>query len=275
MSENASTENQTEQEGKEKPNHIAGCFIFLFILATVLFLAIFSWWQYRDYKEAIIQISEETQSKTELSSTSDEAKVTALTKKISDFSDKIRNREQASMELDKDELNLAIAHYDKLDNLQSTLFVKEITDTQIITDIAFEVRAGFDGQRFLNGEMKLRPVIAKGSIFPIADEITPDTGSKMPPKMTREFPTLLFTSYRNDKEIEDVFHKLSTVELKGGKMIITSDPDKIDPDAIPEDVSMEESRGLQLFLLLTFIFVSTLAFVFWFKKFKAKQIAKD
>ncbi len=271
MSENVSTENET----KEKPNHIAGCFIFLFILATVLFLAIFSWWQYGDYKEAIIQISEKTQSKTELSSTSDESKITALTKKFSDFSENVRNNDQTSMELDKDEMNLAIAHFSKLATLKSSFFVKEITDTHIITDIAFEVRAGFDGQRFLNGEMKLRPVIAKGSIFPIADEITPDTGSLMPPKMTKEFPTFLFTSYRNDKELQDVFHHLSTVELKDGKMIITSDPDTIDPDAIPENVSMEEERGLQLFFLLTFIFVSTLAFVFWFRKFKARQKLKD
>lgn len=267
MSETVSTEN----EAKQKNNHVAGCFIFLFILSTVLFLAIFSWWQYGDYKKAIIQISEETQSKTELASTSDQSQLDALTTKISEFSTKVRAKEAAQMELDKDDMNLAIAHYPKLETLRSTLFVKEITDSHIVTDIAFEVRAGFDGQRFLNAEMKLRPVIAKGSIFPIADEITPDTGSAMPPKMTKEFPTLLFTSYRNDKELEDVFHHISTVELKDGKMLITSDPQTIDPDAIPEDVSMEEGRALQLFGLLAFIFITTLAFVFWYKKFKTKN----
>ncbi len=250
-----------------KPNHIAGCFIFLTILCTVLFLAGFTWWSYHDYKSAIIQISQKEKTPTPIAQGNAE-KFAALDRKIGAFSRRVIDKKPATISLSKEELNLAIANYDKLNTLKGALYVTDISDKFINTQIAFEVRAGFEGTRYLNGTMKLRPVIAKGSIFPIAEEIKPATGSAMPEKMTKSFPTFLFTTYRNDESIANVFQHLSSVKLENGKMIIGSDPEKVDPEAIPDDVTMETSRGLLFFGLLVFIFATTLAFMLWYRKHK-------
>lgn len=258
----------TNIEATGKPTPAAGCTIFLVILGMVAFLSIFATYQYFQYKDAIVSISDETQKKLPLASTEDKEQVEKLVQKLDTFSANVRKGEKTEVSFNVNELNLAIAHYPKLESFHNEMHIREINDDVIVADIAFKVRAGFDGIRYLNGTMKMDPVIAKGSIFPIVTEISPDNGHPVPEKFTREFPTFLFNAYRMDKEMEDVFHKLSKVELKDGKMIIISDPSIKQPDELPEDVSGETNRAFWLFGLLVFMFVTTVAFLLWVKKRK-------
>jgi len=81
----------------------------------------------------------------------------------------------------------------------------------------------------------------------------------------------MFVEYRNDEEIQDVFHKLTKVELKNNTLHITSDPKSTETAIIDMDVSEETNIGFQLFGLLTFIFITTVGFAVWFGKWKKKQ----
>ena len=258
-------------EATGKPTPIAGCMIFCVLLGMATFIAVFSTYQYKEYKAEIINISQLEQKKTAVASLDDKTKVDAFDQKMKAFEKAVKAGEKSTLNLKAEELNLAIALFPKLESFEGEMYIREITEKAIIADISFPVRAGFDGDRYLNGSMTMKPVIAMGSVFPVVSEISPDTGNPVPPKMTREFPTLLFTEYRNDEELSEVFHKLSKVTLSNGMISILSDPAIEQPDALPDDVEYEANRAIYVFGLLIFMFISTIAFILWYKKFRQQQ----
>jgi len=266
------SDSESPLETPEKnSNHIAGCSIFLVILAMVIFLVSVSVYSYFDHKKAFIAFSQENITETEIAPTSDPTSTNALTEKFSNFSALVKDKKLASMTLSPQEINLAIAHFDKLAEFKKKLYVTGINNKHIEARASFPITAGFDGQRHFNGKLMLEPVIAQGSIFPIVSEAIADTGNPVPPKVLQAIPVLMFAGYRNDESIQDVFHKLTNVELKNGALHITSDPASTATPIIEMDVEEEASVGFQLFLLLTFIFITTVAFIVWYSKFKKKQ----
>jgi len=266
------TAQETEEESTQNnSNHIAGCGIFLVILAMVVFLVSVSVYSYFDHKNAFVKFSEVSITPTELATTSDASAVSALSKKFSNFGSLVKDKKQATMDLTADEINLAIAHFEKLAEFKNTLYVTAITDKHIEARSSFPINAGFDGVRHFNGKLMLKPVIAQGSIFPIVDKAEADTGEGVPEKVLQAIPVLMFAGYRNDESIQNVFHKLTRVELSNGILHITSNPTSTATPIIELDVAEETTVGFQLFGLLTFIFVTTIAFALWFSKYRKKQ----
>lgn len=260
-----------EESTQNNSNHIAGCGIFLVILAMVVFLVSVSVYSYFDHKNAFVKFSEVSITPTELATTSDASAVSALSKKFSNFGSLVKDKKQATMDLTADEINLAIAHFEKLAEFKNTLYVTAITDKHIEARSSFPINAGFDGVRHFNGKLMLKPVIAQGSIFPIVDKAEADTGEGVPEKVLQAIPVLMFAGYRNDESIQNVFHKLTRVELSNGILHITSNPTSTATPIIELDVAEETTVGFQLFGLLTFIFVTTIAFALWFSKYRKKQ----
>ena len=257
-------------EATGKPTPIAGCIIFLVILGMVVFLACIGWYSYHENKDAIISISELEKDVPALASTEYTSATDALDAKVDIFSDAVKSGKRAEITFTVDEMNLAIAHYPKLKGFRETLSVSQITDKSIISDICFTVRAGFDGLRYVNATMTVEPMIAMGSVFPIVSEITPDNGNPVPEKYTKELPTFLFSEYRKDEALADVYNKLSKVTLSDGKITILSDPKMPIEGAIPENVDSERDRAFALFGLLVFMLVTTVAFLLWVRKRKQK-----
>ncbi|MGJ8656571.1 MAG: hypothetical protein ACSHX6_08965 [Akkermansiaceae bacterium] len=270
MSETTTNTENIEENTKENSNHIAGCGIFSIILAMVVFLASVTIYSYFNHKEAFVAFSQETSVPTEIATTTDSS-TTAIDQKFSTFAELVKNQKHATMQLTVDEINTAIAHFDKLSELKNTLFVTQITDTHVLARASFPINAGFDGTRHFNGLLKFQPVIAQGSLFPIVEEAISDTDAQVPPKVLQAIPVLMFVNYRNDETIKDVFHKLTKVELKDNILHISSDPGSTATAIIDMDVTEETNVGFQLFALLTFIFITTIAFVLWYSKFKKKQ----
>ncbi|MFC5049411.1 hypothetical protein ACFPK9_02090 [Rubritalea spongiae] len=260
-------------EATGKPTPIAGCIIFIVILGMVFFLAGIGWYSYRENKAAIISISELEKDAPVLASTADTAATTALDNKIDTFSNAVRAGKRTEVTFNVEEMNLAIARYPKLKAFRDTLSVTEITKTSIISDISFPVRAGFDGIRYVNATMTVDPIIAMGSVFPIVTDITPDNGNPVPEKYTKELPTFLFSEYRKDEELAEVFNKLSKVTLTNGSITILSDPKMPIEGAIPENVDSETDRAFALFGLMVFMLVTTVIFLLWVKK--RKQTAAE
>lgn len=255
-------------EATGKPTPIAGCIIFLVIFGMVVFLAGIGWYTYGENKAAIISISELEKDIPALVSTEDSSATAALDLKMGTFEKAVKAGELAEISFTAEEMNLAIAHYPKLKGFRDTLSVTEITDEAIVSDICFTVRAGFDGLRYVNATMVIDPMIAMGSVFPVVSEITPDNGNPVPAKYTKELPTFLFSEYRNDEELADVFHKLSKVTLADGKMTIVSDPAVPIEGELPEDMEFEQNRAFSVFGLLIFMLVTTVAFLLWVRKRK-------
>lgn len=276
----ASTEAEVENDPKNS-NHIAGCGIFLVILAMVVFLVSVSVYSYFDYKNAVISITEEDAKTTQVADISDAGTTSSLEKKFRDFSSLVIDQKFATLELSIDEINLAITHFEKLKAFSGHLYVTELIPSnelkqgRIVTRASLKMQPGFDDPRYMNGFIKFRPEIAAGSIFPIIEEAKPDTGNPVPPKMMQALSTLMFTEYRNDESIQNVFHKLTKVELIDGKLHITSNPASTATPIIEMDVEEQTNVGFQLFALLTFIFVTTIAFALWFSSYRKKQRAAE
>lgn len=267
-------------EPKEARNHIAGCAIFIVILLTVIFVISIATYTYFDYKKAVVSITEENKTDTPIANNLDTTSTAALDKKFGDFCGLVKDKQPATLELSIDDINLAIAHFPKLKEFKTSLFVTELIPSPdnkkdlIVTRASFKMRPGFNPDRHMNGVVKFRPEITEGSIFPIIEEALPDTANPVPEKVKQALSTLMFTEYRNDEEIKDVFHKLTTVKVIDGKLVITSDPNNQAVAIIDQTVTEEhKNQAVQLIALLCFIFVTTILFAIWYRKFRRKQKA--
>ena len=278
MSETENTAVEEQDEVKSAPNHIAGCSIFIVILLTVIFVISMTFWTYFDYKKAVISITQADEVSTQIANAEDKIATTELERKFGDFSTLVKDKKPAIMELSIDEINLAIAHFEKLKVFSSDLFVTELITSKehkhdlIVTRASLKMRPGFDDDRYMNGVIKFRPEIAEGSIFPIIEEAEPDTGNPVPEKMMQALSTLMFTEYRNDESIKDVFHRINTAQVVNNKLIITSDPTDQTVAIIDREVTEDREKEVyQLIAIFSFIFASTIGFAIWYRKFRRKQ----
>ncbi len=274
--ENIATEEQ--DEAKTAPNHIAGCSIFIVILLTVIFVISMTFWTYFDYKKAVVSITQADEINTQVANIEDTSLTTALEEKFAKFSALVIDKKPAQMELSIDEINLAITHFEKLKVFSGDLFVTELITSNkhehdlIVTRASLKMRPGFDADRYMNGVIKFRPEVAEGSIFPIIEEAEPDTGNPVPKKMMRALSTLMFTEYRNDESIKDVFHKINTAHVIDNKLVITSDPENITVAIIDREITDDrENEVYQLIGIFSFIFITTIAFAIWYRSFRKKQ----
>ncbi len=266
-----------------KFNPIAGCSIFVVIILMISFLTIMFVWQGNEHEDAIHAITEETEKPTTIASEEAQGPPEELKEKLTAFSTSVRAKKLTKLSLDADELNLFIAQHERLESLRGRLYITEITDEVIHADICFPVRADAsfgafvkslfsdesEGKmRYLNGTMTMEPEIVQGSIFPRILTITPNNKHAVPKKYIREFPTFLFSEYRNDESIADVLHEMDDVQLVAGTLSITSDPKQSSKDT---DVSQEAYddkliSAVALFGLFVFIFVTSILFMRWAKK---------
>lgn len=277
LDNSANNDSASDSETKNS-NHIAGCSIFIVILLTVIFIISICFYTYFDYKKAIVNITEETQNETLIADTSNEALNKALVQKFQDFSTLVMDKQPASLTLSIQEINLAITQFEKLHAFKGKLYVTELEaspnheNDRIITRASLPMSPGFDDERYMNGTLEFRPEIAEGSIFPIIEEASPDTGSPVPPKMMQALSTLMFTEYRNDESIKDVFHRITTAQVIDNQLVITSDPANQTVAIIDRTITDERKKSVKyLIFLFIFIFSTSIAFALWYKKFKRKQ----
>jgi len=251
LDNSANNDSASDSETKNS-NHIAGCSIFIVILLTVIFIISICFYTYFDYKKAIVNITEETQNETLIADTSNEALNKALVQKFQDFSTLVIDKQPASLTLSIQEINLAITQFEKLHAFKGKLYVTELEaspnheNDRIITRASLPMSPGFDD--------------------------SPDTGSPVPPKMMQALSTLMFTEYRNDESIKDVFHRITTAQVIDNQLVITSDPANQTVAIIDRTITDERKKSVKyLIFLFIFIFSTSIAFALWYKKFKRKQ----
>ena len=119
-------------EATGKPTPIAGCMIFCVLIGMATFVAVFSTYQYKQYKKEIINISQQEQTKTTIASLEDKAAVDTFDQKMKDFEAAVKEGEKTELSLTAEELNLAIALYPKLASFRGEMSIREITDEAII-----------------------------------------------------------------------------------------------------------------------------------------------
>ncbi len=268
-----STDN-TESHQEREASPMAGCLIFIILILVFSTLGAFIVYTYQDHKKAVLSFSEGEPAKV-TDYVGVDGELSALNRKLSTFSDLVKDGEVTEIAISVKELNLAISQLPKMQEFKGKMFITSISNQGIEANISFPMKAGFSGLCYLNGSMLVMPEIAQGSIFPVVISVSPSSGAEVPPKMVRFLPQALFSSYRTDPDLQGVFHKLSTIELDEGFMKVTSDPQHIPMDKVDVVAGKDNFyTALSLFGILFFIVFSTSVLVYYFFKKKKNRTAK-
>ena len=158
-------EKMSDAEVSQK-SPFAGCAILIAAVAVMLFLVIFSITVlFRQFGE-IAKFTSEEPAKVELATLEGkDAEVNQLAEKLEGFRQEMGSGETAVLELNADELNLAIAVYEDFKDLRGMLRVADISDGKMNLEISFQ----------LNGKPRLpkgdeRGMMVSDPPFPECDD---------------------------------------------------------------------------------------------------------
>ncbi|MCP5531659.1 MAG: hypothetical protein H7A48_00640 [Akkermansiaceae bacterium] len=234
----------------------AGCTILIAALLVMVFLIGFSVLTlFRQFGE-IEKFTAEKPVSIEVSTLDGgEARLNALAERLESFRQELAGDKQATLALDAEELNLAIAAYEPFKELRGTFRISEIGDEAMRIAISFPLngkprlsREGENGlvtsdARYLNGTLVARPGLLSREIVLQIDEIEVP-GAKVPDEFTGQMsPYRITERYVTDPVLGKAMAKLTKVSLADGKLVLEKVPGEQPADVIgPEKVDAARNR---------------------------------
>lgn len=249
----------SNQVGDKSP--FAGCAIFMTVLLVLVFLISFSVFVLFKQFNEIAKFTEEKPRKLQVEPLENrEAELNALAEKIERFRIAVTDGKSATLELNANELNLAIATYDALKDLRGDLRISEITNEQIKFDISFELngkpRLGKKGEsglvtsdpRYLNGVMTAKPALLNKEVVLRVEDIDVNKAT-VPSDFIQGFsPYRIASNYVGDTEIGKVMSEITNVELGDGVIRFVKEEGKISKDTFTN--KQVDQSGQRLFKFL-------------------------
>lgn len=267
----------------------AGCAILIAGVGVMIFLVGFSILTlFRQYGE-IVKFTSTAAQILEISPLEKEpGKLNALADKIRLFNQQLSGDEHATLALNAEELNLAIAAYEPFKDLRGTLKINQIQDQFIWIQISFQLngkprlaRADEKGwvtsdSRYLNGVLKVKPIIANKELSLMVEDIIVPGAVVPKPFMEQMSPYRLMERYIADKEIGPAMAKLNLVEVIGGELRVSRIPGALIQGEIGNhEVDMAGSRFFLIFGLACCAFLSLAGIVVWVGLVKKRRLEKD
>lgn len=249
----------SKQVGDKSP--FAGCAIFITVLLVLVFLISFSVFVLFMQFNEIAKFTEEKPVNLKVEPLENrEAELNALAEKIERFRIAVTDGKPAALELNANELNLAIASYDALKDLRGDLRVGEITNEQIRFDISFELngkpRLGKKGEsglitsdpRYLNGVMTAKPGLLNKEVVLRVQDIDVNRAA-VPSHFIQGFsPYRIASNYVGDAGIGKVMAEITNVELGDGVVRFVKEEGKIPKDTFTNE--QVDQSGQRLFKFL-------------------------
>lgn len=263
----------TKDTGKFSP--FAGCSIFIIAGCLALGMVAFTAWSYFKVKEKIEGFTLDQPKQIPLVDTKDkESEQTALKAKFVGFRHDIEAKNKGEMILNANEMNLAIATFDILKPHRNNFHITEIRNNEIEAQVSYPVksRMGSDEMRYLTGSVIIVPELVEGGAFPRIIEIRADKDGDIPDEFKKFISETLLHPIVNDKELGPLFKSLSSVEIVGDKLMVTTDPSYIAPDA-PEEKPTDSflQKFVVGFGIVAVIFLAFVAMIIIISRRKAKQ----
>jgi len=249
----------------------AGCAILIAALAVMVFLIGFSVVTlFRQFNE-IAKFTSEKPVAIEVSSIENkEPELNNLAERIEVFRQQLAGDSEASLALSADDMNLAIAAYDAFKELRGTFRVAGIAGETLRIAISFPLNGkprfarkdepGWiaSDSRYLNGTLVARPQLFKREIVLSLDGIEVP-GARVPREFIEQMsPYRITERYLADKVIGPVMAKLTRMEVRGGKVVLTRKPNEIPIDLITN--AQVDSGSRRLFTALGIAAACFLAF---------------
>lgn len=253
----------------------AGCSIFIIAGLLAAGMIAFAAWTYFKVKDTITGFTADTpQPITLVDTTGKENEQVALKAKLVNFGHKIETKQDAGMTLNADELNLAIATFDILKPLRSHLTVTSISGGTINADIAFPIKAkmGSDEKRYLNATITIQPELVDGSVFPRITAVLPVNGGNVPEQFRQFISKTLLIPVREHKELGPLFHRISSVEIKGDTIALRTDPSYRPPNS-PDGQTKQSvfERFMTGFAVIAVLFLAIVSVIIILSRRKAKS----
>lgn len=252
---------ENEQKAVSEKSPFAGCAILIAALLVMVFLIGFSVSVLFRQFNAIAKFTGEKPNMIEVVPVDGrEAELNRLAEKIEAFRLATGGEGSAEMELNVDEMNLAIAAYEDFKDLRGTTKVEEITPEAIRMRISFQLngkprlaKSGEGGwitsdPRFLNGTIVAEPGLLKGEVvLQIKDIEVP--GAKVADEFIAQMsPYRIAERYVGDGGIGSVMPKLTSVSLKDGVVRFEKKAGEIAKDTVTDEQVDLASRRLFTFL---------------------------
>lgn len=216
---------------------LSGCAILVIALCVVVFLVFFSTWVlFRQFDE-IVKFTEGQQTKVPLVVVADRSDdLRDLNRRVSDFREKLRGDQAVELELSPDDMNLAIAAWQPLQELRETFFVEAFEEGQMVISISFPMngkpRFARDDEpgwvvsdsRYLEGTMIATPSVSGNEVVLRIKSLVV-TDSKVPQEFLEQMsPYRITERYVSDPAIGPEMAQLTRVEIRNGRLVLIRDP---------------------------------------------------
>lgn len=241
---------------------LSGCIILIAAVVMLVFLIGFSIWV--PFRQAA-EIEKFTKESPEPVPTESlevrEAEARDLSARLEQFRSQLSDEEaEARIELNADDLNLAIAMFEQLEELRETFHVREIVDGAFVIDICYQLngrprlaKEGEDGPvtadpRYLVGTVKATPQLGKRELALKVEDLSVEH-AEVAEGFLGHFSTLrIFEGSLDDPVIGPAMGKLTQAAIEGDRLVLA----RIPGDPVPETVSDEtfEAAGGKVAIFL-------------------------
>jgi len=253
------SENEPKGVGDKSP--FAGCAILIAAVLVMVFLIGFSISVLFRQFNAIAKFTGEKPAVIELVPIEGrEEELNKLAEKIEAFRQAAGDEESAELELNAEELNLAIAAYEDFKDLRGTMKVSEITSEAIRMEISFQLngkpRLSKEGEggwitsdpRYLNGTIVAEPGLLKREVvLQIRDIEVP--GAEVAEQFIAQMsPYRIAERYVGDSGIGAVMPELTNVTLKQGAILFEKKAGEIAKDTVTNEQVDAASKRFFTFL---------------------------
>ncbi|MEM1085666.1 MAG: hypothetical protein AAGI48_16275 [Verrucomicrobiota bacterium] len=270
---------------------LSGCTILVLAVLMLLFLIGFSaWTPFRQAAEMEKFTRAEAAPVPVLSPNETEAE--AFHQRLGAFRDAVtKGDEEARLELDIDDLNLAVAVSPALKELRETFHVRAIEDGKLVIDICYQLngpprftKEGEDGwitsdPRYLVGTIYGRPILTKRELVLRVDRLeVPD--AEVAEGFMNHFSTLrIFEQSLQDPQIGPVMAKLTAASLEDGALVLARVPGDPVPDVVSDEAFARSGGKIALFLggaaLIFILLAGGLLYVGYRKQLQKLQEAEQ
>lgn len=239
----------------------AGCAILIIALAVMVFLVVFSIFALFRQSDAISKFTSDQPLPVEISRTIDnDTSVSSMQSKVDVFHKQLDGKEESSLELTANEINLIIAAHEPFKELRGTFRIREIRDDRLHIAISFQLngqprftKLGESGwitsdPRYLNATMIARPALSNRELVLQIENIEVP-GKAVPREFIEQMsPYRITERYLTDPTLGPAMAKLTRVRVSDGKLILTRVPGEVPADVITN--SQVDSARNRLFTVL-------------------------
>jgi len=272
----AMSENEHSAVGEKSP--FAGCAILIAAVLVMVFLIGFSVSVLFRQFNAIAKFTGEKPAVIEVVPIEGrEAELNRLAEKIETFRQAAGDEGSAELELNVEEINLAIAAYEDFKDLRGSMKVTEITPEAIRMEISFRLngkprltKSGEGGwitsdPRYLNGTIVAGPGLLKREVVLQISDIEVENAEVADGFIAQMSPYRIAERYVDDGGIGAVMSKLTSVALKDGAIVFGKKAGEIPKDTVTNEQVDAASRRFFKFLGIAasifLFFVAILIFV--------------